>query len=604
VALVGRTFFALCAVAAVVCAWHFALPRWKPVAFQVDGGPQRVAPLPLILPRDGTEIVVHGTLAVPLVHPVLFTIQPDDCLTSLTINGVPVPVDQRICWNTGSTVWLTGRLHRGDNALDFRIRNDSGPGGLRMGVSVKDPLFVCTLLLLFAVTAAYVLSMGGCLGRRAPAGAMILIIAATFAARVPWVFSAGYGDLGLITDWGKSAVQLGAATSYARQLTATMLPNYPPLSLLLFEGMGRAYRCLLSPEYDTGLIDCAVFMKLGAIAADALTAALLMIVVRKLNGRLILGMAAGLVYAFHPAVIYDSAVWGQVDAVYACLAVASLVGLLYDMWAVTGACLALALLAKMQAVVILPAVATMCLLDRRAWWRLPLGMAVVAAIVVLPFLTPSGIQGMREVYLHSTGFYPVLSKNGYNAWVALFGLDQTARSDSSLLLGFIRYRTLGLALFAVCACGLPVACACRFRRALRDPAQAAVIFAVPALTAYAFFLANTEMHERYLFPLMPLGLPLAFISARGAWSYAAASALFFLNLLGVLPWTGLDRALYRELPNLPACIGVCHVFVFGHLALCLSTRVMGPWTNGISWPRLDTRRMRLTWRADPIDPVS
>jgi hypothetical protein len=592
VALVGRTVVAFFALAAVLCAWHLALPRWKPVTFQADGGPLRVATLPLILPRGQTEIVVHGTLAVSLVHPVLFTIQPDDCLESLTVNGVPVPVDQRICWNTGSTVWLTGRLHRGDNTLDFRIRNDSGPGGLRMGVSVTDPLFVCALLLLFAATSGYVLSVGGCLGRRAPAGAMILIVAVTFAARVPWVLSAGYGDLELITGWGKSAVELGAATSYTRQLTAPMLPNYPPLSLLLFEGMGRAYRWLLSPEYDTGLIDCAAFMKLGAIAADALTAALLTIVVRKLNGRYILGIAAGLVYAFHPAVIYDSAIWGQVDAVYACLAVATLVAVLYDMWFVAGACLALALLAKIQAVVILPAVATMWLLDRRAWWRLPLGLAVITAIVVLPFLTPSGIQGMREVYLHSTGFYPVLSKNGYNAWVALFGLDQTARSDRSLLLGLIRYRTLGLALFALCACGLPVACACRFRRALRDSAQAGVIFAVPALTAYAFFLANTEMHERYLFSLMPLGLPLAFISVRGAWLYVAASTLFFLNLLGVLPWTGLDRGLYREFPNLPACIGVCHVFVFGHLALCLSARVMGPWTGGISWPRLDDRTRR------------
>jgi Gpi18-like mannosyltransferase len=273
-----------------------------------------------------------------------------------------------------------------------------------------------------------------------------------------------------------------------------------------------------------------------------------------------------------------------VDALYACLVLATLIGILYDRWAVAGACLALALLAKMQAVVILPAVATMWLLDRRAWWRLPMGMAVTTAIIVLPFLTPSGLQGMREVYLHSTGFYPVLSKNGYNAWVALFGLDQTARSDGQLLLGVISYRTSGLALFAVCACGLSVACACRFRRALRDSAHASVIFAVPALTAYAFFLANTEMHERYLFSLMPLGLPLAFMSVRGAWSYTAASALFFLNLLGVLPWTGVDRALYREFPNLPACIGVCHIFVFGHLALCLSARVMGPWAGGFNGP--------------------
>ncbi len=83
-----------------------------------------------------------------------------------------------------------------------------------------------------------------------------------------------------------------------------------------------------------------------------------------------------------------------------------------------------------------------------------------------------------------------------------------------------------------------------------------------ALTAYSFFIFNTEMHERYLFPLMALSLPLIFVSRRGAILYLLGSVLFWLNLLGVMPLGTVDRALFSTFPNFSSFIGAAHIGMF------------------------------------------
>ena len=55
-------------------------------------------------------------------------------------------------------------------------------------------------------------------------------------------------------------------------------------------------------------------------------------------------------------------------------------------------------------------------------------------------------------------------------------------------------------------------------------------------------------------------------------AYLAASLLLFINLLGALPWGDLDRAMFRELPNVPAVIGTCNVVLFMAVLTALGRR--------------------------------
>jgi Gpi18-like mannosyltransferase len=563
-----RVLLALCALTAIVELWRSSLPSFGPAVYQYENAPAQTAVLPLSVPSAGQALRIGATVHLPVIHPILFSVVPDDCLESLVINGARVPFSTPTCLDHGGrAIWLAGKLHAGTNTIEAHIADYGVVGGLRIGVSLGDPVLLVAVALALAIGLWCTRSLLALLGQAETAPVIFLLVSAAFASRLPFAFSPGFGsDVGLISGWARSAVELGVATSYTRQVGDHMLPNYPPFSLLVFEAAGRAYRWLLSPDYDIGLPAYILFMKLPAICADAITAVLLFFVVRKVVGDPRAAIAAGAIYTIHPAVIYDSSIWGQVDSLFSLFVLAALAAVLFKHWALVGAFAALSLLTKMQALVAMPALALLCVQERRALWRALLGAAVTVALVMLPFLTMPALKAIKDVYVNSVGFYPVLSMSGYNAWVALFGMGESGRSDARLFLGLVSYRSLGTSLFGVFAIVLPLVCWRRFRRALDRPSEAAVIFLVPALTTYAFFLANTEMHERYLFALMPLGLPVVFASRRGAGAYAAASLLFFLNLLGVLPWTDVDRALFREFPNLPALIGACHAFVFGRMA--------------------------------------
>lgn len=60
------------------------------------------------------------------------------------------------------------------------------------------------------------------------------------------------------------------------------------------------------------------------------------------------------------------------------------------------------------------------------------------------------------------------------------------------------------------------------------------IFAAGAVRLFAFFLFNTEMHERYLFPFVIFGVPLVFLRREYRVPYWGASLVYFANIASIL----------------------------------------------------------------------
>lgn len=513
-------------------------------------------------------------MIVGAVHPVLFSVTPDDCLEELAVNGQTVPFAHPLCLDHGGNVWLGGRLHRGENSIEMRVKDTGGRGGASLGVSIVDPVFLVavTLAASIVVVPAWLLLRRS--RYRETAWSLLGITLASLGVRLPLLGSPGYVfDLQLNAHWAKSAVLLGLGRSYIEQVNEPTLPNYPPLQLAMFEAAGRGYRWLLSPNYDIGLHDCAAFMKLPAVAADIVTGVVLFFLLRKLDSRRWVPLAASLLYAVQPAVWYESAVWGQVDAIFALAALLSLAAALAKRWSLMGVFVAVALLTKLQAVVVLPAIAVACIPERGAFKRAAPAAAVTCVATLAPLHSSSVLRAIESVYTHSAGFFPVLSMFAYNAWIALFGSAARDKQDSDLMFGFASYRLVGTAVFLCCTVALSVCGFLRLRRARSDAERAVVILGLPTLTAYAFFLFNTEMHERYAFLLLPLGLPAVVAARRCFKEYALASVLMFVNLLGALPWTVVDRSLFKEFPNLPAVVGTCNVFVFLTMSRLLVPRM-------------------------------
>jgi len=373
----------------------------------------------------------------------------------------------------------------------------------------------------------------------------------------------GYGfDVGANQGWAKSAVKLGLAKSYSQQVDGNMLPNYPPLSLMIFASTGHAYQAIVSPEYDAKRIENRVFIKFPSIVADIVTGILLFFIVAAWKGRKA-GYLSAAFYALNPAVVYDSAVWGQTDSVYTMFMVACIGAFAMQWNAATGALLALALLTKAQAIVIAPLIGFILLL--RGWKAVlaaVAGFVPTFVLVLIPFIPDNGLHGVWNMYAQSIGYYTSVSSNAYNFWWALLSDSANGVTDNQLVLGIMSYRNAGLILFG-CAYAWLLWHVWKHRKDMQGSAQGIPhLFYAASIAAYAFFLFNTEMHERYLFPVMALGLPLAFLSRKTAAVYAGVSSLFFFNLLGVLPASPLDRAFYSSFPSLDVFFASFLTFLF------------------------------------------
>ena len=162
--------------------------------------------------------------------------------------------------------------------------------------------------------------------------------------------------------WMAFAAQNGLAQLYLRGEPAV---NYPPFYLALLAGLGSLYR-LVIPDFAYTPLQ-SILIKLPGVVADLGVAVLIYYAARLTvaEGRKeTLPIAAAALWAFNPAIIYVSAYWGQVDSIHTFWLLAALLAALGRRWGWSGVFMALSLLTKLQAIVLLP------LLLFLAWrWR-------------------------------------------------------------------------------------------------------------------------------------------------------------------------------------------------------------------------------------------
>ena len=391
------------------------------------------------------------------------------------------------------------------------------------------------------------------------------VLALALAVRLPLAPHPGFEpDVAINKGWATSGARLGLARSYVEQVGDTMLPNYPPLGLAAFVAVGHVEERLPPADARGAWPSFQVLIKLPAIAFDLATAVLLALVVGRLASPRA-GLAAALLHALHPAVLYDSAVWGQVDSIFTFFSLASLSALALGRGALAPPLLALAVLAKPQGLILGPLVVFALLRRPRELFLGSLLAVLVLAAGLAPFARDPAIRAaVLRVYTGSVDFYPTLTCSAFNLWWALYGEAARTKPDHELLLGLASYRTVGLALFL----GAYAAVLASLRAALWPPAgprAAAAAFApllAGGLVVCAFHLLATQMHERYLYAFVVLALPLAVVDRRGAWLYAGLSLGFLANLVWARPFGALDRALYGEFPELETLVSVALLALF------------------------------------------
>ncbi len=396
-----------------------------------------------------------------------------------------------------------------------------------------------------------------------------IIVVGAILLRVLLLGSPGNGfDLHTNEGWALSGVVYGTPASYVHQDFGTMLPNYPAFSLSLFSGIGRLY-ALVSPTLDRGPL-LRSLIKLPGVVADVAICIMVFFFVRRIGGKQ-RALAASAIYAVHPAALGNSAIWGQIDSVHSAFMLGFIMMALDKRWFLAGVLLALGLLSKVQTALLGPLVVVLTFTDFRSLWKLPAGTIAGAMAVLLPFAAGGHLSNALHILSSSVNFYRQTSMNAYNLWFAVYGPASFHITDSTLLPWKLSIHTTGLLLYLASAV---VLLWCVRRSIVATPAKAQQ---TPLLTratglliasaglSFAFFIVNTQMHERYLQPLVVLGLPLAFVSPRWAWIYGLSTTLYAINMMNVIGGNGWAQSIVRAVPHGVTVIAVCQTLLLAWL---------------------------------------
>jgi len=244
------------------------------------------------------------------------------------------------------------------------------------------------------------------------------------------VYLAQGGTFGSDVDdwitWSHALTNSPPSTFYART-NSDYLPGYPSILWLL----GVMYPFVHSAVSHTfgwhinQMMFLVTYFKMPAITADLATIITIYIAGRRWTTWR-RALVAASIYAINPAIIFNSARWGQVDSVSALFLVLAVVFLVEDLPLWCGFLLAVSIMTKPTAIVLVPLVIVMYARQKRLT-RLILALSTLtltSLLIAWPYkpATMSPITFIFQRFTTTATKWPVTSMNAFNLW-ALFNHD-------------------------------------------------------------------------------------------------------------------------------------------------------------------------------------
>ena len=363
-------------------------------------------------------------------------------------------------------------------------------------------------------------------------------------------------------DWAFD-LSNGFFSVYARAEQISL--DYPPLYLFLLAITNFFYKIF---GRDCSAYLQMLLLKFWPILADFIFGLLLYRLLGRKFGRAT-GLCAALLWLFDPAVIFNSAFWGQTDGLLCMLLFLSYWQLLQNRPVWAGVLFAVAGLTKFQALFFLPVF--LWFLWQKSRPAKFFGSVAAAAVTVLAVFLPFSVGAKNplllfQVYLGGQGAYQKCTLNAFNLYALFF----KNFSNDSLPSPFgVSYSVLNYFVLAA----LAVLLALLLWRARRP-----CVFVTSFLWMNSLFLFTTRMHESYQFVSVMFILIAAVLHKNRSLlcCYAATTALVLANhLLPMLSWNGaadfnyysysLLLAIFSLLNFLTYLVttGVCVAFLLG-----------------------------------------
>ncbi len=426
-------------------------------------------------------------------------------------------------------------------------------------------------------------------------------------ARVAYIHAEGFrNDIASFEAWALALVAHGPSRFYG----STSFLDYPPGYFYILGVVGWVWSGFFS-AHDAGYRILGSLVKVPGILFDLGVGALLYGLVRRFASPWWAFGAAAL-YLLNPAIIFVSALWGQVDSVAAFFALLAIYALLRSddfedprratLW-IAGGWIALgySLLVKPQAAVLLPLMIAFAFTDRgRLAMRVrATAYGIVAAIVVAILLVepfhPSNpiaaIAWLLERLSFGTNVYPYNSVNAFNLWaLSIHGGAKFWQPDNQRVF-FLTQATWGILLVLI-------AVALIVWRYVQAKTPRALLEGC-ALALLAFFTLATRMHERYVYDGVLFVIACAPLGRRYLWCAIALSIVFWSNL--VYSWqyialmtgsgqSGVDASnLWGPWTSLLALTNVVVFFYLGYVYLGSADETVAPVADAAGEGRIRPR---------------
>ena len=428
--------------------------------------------------------------------------------------------------------------------------------------------------------------------------ALIIACAVTLRLIIAYAIlpaDAGFAaDLNAFRSWAADLGANGPWGAYARGYFLDYLPGYLWI-LWPLSGISSA----LTSSFDPGAL-----VKLPAILADALLILATMRLAADLGASARAQRNVALLLAFTPIIWLTSAVWGQVDSVGTTLLLFATSELIRGKTLRAAALAALAAVVKPQFGILIPLLAALALIRaRRAgdpWGVVLAGLVgtAVVSLVAFPFgLTVVDVIGKVG---EAAGNYPYLSVNAWNPW-ALVSTDGTGLLLNGGWGSDLAPLVAGGPPAVLCGAALLIGAILAALWAARGDNRVRTVAALTFI-AIAFFVLPTRVHERYLYPAIPLALALAAAIPRWRPIAAAVAVAFLLNSWGALT---LDYLKNPGLPDLGPITDLLHTptAILLVVALSLYALCASGWQLFRAQPERPRAAARTTVAKRPLTPA-
>ncbi len=341
---------------------------------------------------------------------------------------------------------------------------------------------------------------------------LLFIFMAAFLLRFFLIPIAFHGDLNNNISWGNEAVAGGLKNFYERQTWQFSAPNQPPVYILLFGATSFIYKTVLDLSWTLNsklavfpssfiwfweLKGMVYLVKLPSILAD-LGIGFVIYKFFKDKQKEKLGISIAALWLFNPITWYNSAVWGQTDAIVNLFGLISILSILKGKLEKGLVFLTVSVLFKGSLALFIPLMLFFALLKKYSlkMWVKGIGLSFVVFVISTVLFHPYIDLPIWMANLYLTRFFPgeigYLTANAFNFW---WLVDSGKTMDNIAFLG-ITARTWGLIVVLQGILSLMVWNWKKF-------SDHKAIFSLTLLSLVTF-LFMTRIHERYLYPFFPL----------------------------------------------------------------------------------------------------